>query len=301
MLAIVIGVLLGLGIVFLVEYLDDTIKTPDDISRITGLSTLGAISRLKESGGPRQLVTWLRTKAPESEAYRTLRTNIQFSSVDKPIRSLLVTSSSPGEGKSTTTANLAAVLAQTGQRVIVVDTDLRRPVLHKVFGVPNNVGLTNSLLAGENVSLDGYLQATEIGSLSVLTSGPIPPNPSELLGSHRMERLVDTLAQAADIVLFDSPPILAVTDAVVMARHVDGVLLVVDAGHTREHALAQAVGELQKTGVNLLGVALNRLDTRRGGYYYYYYYYSDDQDGRRRRSPAGRNLKLRLPWQRKPI
>jgi capsular exopolysaccharide synthesis family protein len=301
MLAVVIGALLGLGIVFLVEYLDDTVKTPDDISRITGLSTLGAIARLKESGGPRQLVTWLRTKAPESEAYRTLRTNIQFSSVDKPIRSLLVTSSSPGEGKSTTTANLAAVLAQTGQRVIVVDTDLRRPVLHKVFGVPNNIGLTNVLLAGENVSLEGYLQTTEIEPLCVLTSGPIPPNPSELLGSHRMERLVGALVQAADIVLFDSPPVLAVTDAVVMARHVDGVLLVVDAGHTREHALAQAVGELQKTGVNLLGVALNRLDTRRGGYYYYYYYYSEDQDGRRRRSSARRGVKLRLPWRRKPL
>ncbi len=233
MLAMIVGALIGLGIAFLVEYLDDTIKTPDDVSRVSGLSTLGAIARLKESGGSRQLVAWLRTKAPESEAYRTLRTNIQFSSVDRPIRSLLVTSSSPGEGKSTTTANLAVVLAQTGQRVIVVDTDLRRPVLHKVFGVPNNVGLTNALLAGENVSLDGYLQPTETETLSVLTSGPIPPNPSEMLGSHRMAHLVSVLSQAADIVLFDSPPVLAVTDAVVMARHVDGVVLVVDAGHTR--------------------------------------------------------------------
>ena len=190
-----------------------------------------------------------------------MRTNIQFSSVDKPIRSLLVTSSGPGEGKSTTTANLAVVLAQTGQRVIVVDTDLRRPVQHKVFGVPNNVGMTTALLAGENVSLENYLQPTEIETLSVLTSGPIPPNPSELLGSHRMENLVSTLAQSADIVLFDSPPVLAVTDAVVMARHMDGVLLVADAGHTNQHALALAAGELQKSGVNLLGVALNRLDT----------------------------------------
>ena len=233
MLAMIVGALLGLGIAFLFEYLDDTVKTPDDVSRVSGLSTLGAIARLKESGGPRHLVAWLRTKAPESEAYRTLRTNIQFSSVDRPIRSLLVTSSSPGEGKSTTTANLAVVLAQTGQRVIVVDTDLRRPVLHKVFGVPNNVGLTNALLAGENVSLDGYLQPTEIETLSVLTSGPIPPNPSEMLGSHRMEHLVSVLSQAADIVLFDSPPVLAVTDAVVMARHVDGVLA---GGRRRPHA-----------------------------------------------------------------
>jgi capsular exopolysaccharide synthesis family protein len=299
MLATIVGVLLALGIAFLIEYLDDTVKTPDDVSRVSGLSTLGAIARLKESGSPRQLIAWMRVKSPESEAYRTLRTNIQFSSVDNPIRSLLVTSSSPGEGKSTTTANLAVVLAQTGQRVIVVDTDLRRPVLHKVFGIPNNVGLTTALLAGENLSPEDYLQSTEIDTLSVLTSGPIPPNPSELLGSHRMQHLIEVLAQAADIVLFDSPPVLAVTDAVVLGRQVDGVLLVADAGNTREHALAQAAAELQKTGTNVLGVALNRLDTRRGGYYYYYYY-SDEQGGQHRRSPIRNAARLRWPWQRTP-
>jgi succinoglycan biosynthesis transport protein ExoP len=297
MLATIVGVLLALGIAFLIEYLDDTVKTPDDVSRVSGLSTLGAIARLKESGGPRQLVAWMRVKSPESEAYRTLRTNIQFSSVDNPIRSLLVTSSSPGEGKSTTTANLAVVLAQTGQRVIVVDTDLRRPVLHKVFGIPNNVGLTTALLAGESLSLEDYLQPTEIDTLSVLTSGPIPPNPSELLGSHRMQHLIEVLAQATDIVIFDSPPVLAVTDAVVLGRQMDGVLVVADAGNTREHALAQAAAELQKTGANVLGVALNRLDTRRGGYYYYYYY-SDEQGGQGRRSPIRNASRLRWPWQR---
>lgn len=303
LLAAVVGAMLALGAAFLIEYLDDTVKTPDDISRISGLSTLGAIARLKDTGGTRQLIAWLRTKAPESEAYRTLRTNIQFSSVDKPVRSLLVSSSSPGEGKSTTTANLAVVLAQTGQRVIVVDTDLRRPVLHKVFSVPNNTGLTTVLLAGDNDSLAAHLQPTEIENLSVLTSGPIPPNPSELLGSHRMGALVEALSQAADIAIFDSPPVLAVTDAVVLARQVDGVLLVADAGHTREHALASAVAELQKTGANVLGVALNRLDARRGSYYYYYYYYySEEEGGQRRRTVSrnGNNSRLRLPWQRKP-
>ena len=206
--------LLALGIAFLIEYLDDTVKTPDDVSRVTGLSTLGAIARLKESGGPAQFISWLRTKSPESEAYRTLRTNIQFSSVDKPIRTLLVTSSGPGEGKSTTAANLAVVMAQTGQRVILVDTDLRRPVLHKVFGVPNNVGADDRAAGRRGCSLADYLQPTEIDNLTVLTSGPIPPNPSELLGSHRMAHLIEELAQAADIVIFDSPPVLAVTDAV---------------------------------------------------------------------------------------
>lgn len=311
LLAAVVGAMLALGTAFLIEYLDDTVKSPDDISRVSGLSPLGAIARLKDTGGARQLIAWLRTKAPEAEAYRTLRTNIQFSSVDKPVRTLMVTSSSPGEGKSTTTANLAVVMAQTGQKVIVVDTDLRRPVQHKVFGVPNNTGLTTALLASDATLASSYLQPTEIENLSVLTSGPIPPNPSELLGSHRMKALVETLSQAADLVIFDSPPVLAVTDAVVLGRQVDGVLLVADAGKTREQALITAAGELQKVGANTLGVALNRLDTRRGGYYYYYYYYSDEETGQRRRSSRnghgndsdrGENgWRVRLPWQRKAV
>jgi capsular exopolysaccharide synthesis family protein len=299
LLAAVIGMLIAFGVIFLIEYLDDTVKSPDDVDRVAGLSTLGAIARLKDAGGTRQLIASMRSKAPETEAYRTLRTNIQFSSVDKPIRSLLVTSSSPGEGKSTTTANLAVVLAQTGQSVIVVDTDLRRPVLHKVFGVPNNTGLTTALLAGESGALESNIQPTDVDNLRVLTSGPIPPNPSELLGSQRMRHLIDALAGQADLVIFDSPPVLAVTDAAVMGRQVDGVLLVADAGKTREHAMASAVGELQKTGANLLGVALNRLDTRRGAYqYYYYYYYADEEGGKRRKS--NRNDSGKLPWQRKP-
>ncbi len=297
LLAAIVGAMLALGAAFLVEYLDDTVKTPDDVSRVSGLSTLGAIARLKDTDATRQIVAWLRSKTPESEAYRTLRTNIQFSSVDKPIRTLLISSSSPSEGKSTTAANLAVVLAQTGQRVIVVDTDLRRPVQHKVFGVPNNTGLTTALLDGDNITLDGHLQPTEIENLRVLTSGPIPPNPSELLGSHRMAKLIETLSSQADVVIFDSPPILAVTDAAVMGRQVDGVLLVADAGTTREQALAGATEELRKTGANVLGVALNRLDARRGGYYYYYYYYSDESGERRR---DGRKPKITLPWRRKP-
>jgi len=307
LLAAVVGAMIAVGAAFLIEYLDDTIKTPDDVARVSGLSTLGAIARLKETGGTRQLVAWLQTKAPESEAYRTLRTNVQFSRVDKPVRSLLVTSAGPSEGKSTTAANLAVVMAQTGQRVVLVDTDLRRPVMHKVFGVANNTGLTSALLNGDQVVLDGHLQGTEVENLSLLTSGPIPPNPSELLGSHRMARLVEKLAGQADLVIFDSPPVLAVTDAAVMGRQVDGVVLVVDAGQTREQVLGQAAGELQKTGANLLGVVLNRLDSRRGGYYYYYYYYSEEEGGQRRRSisPHGADEegapargRARFPWPR---
>jgi non-specific protein-tyrosine kinase len=304
LLATVVGALIAVGAVFLIEYLDDTVKSPDDVTRVTGLSTLGAIARLKEAGTQRQLIAWLQTKAPETEAYRTLRTNIQFSSVDKPIRTLIVTSAGPSEGKSTTAANLAVVMAQTGQKVILIDTDLRRPVVHKTFGVPNNVGITTALLAGQDLDLEAYIQPTDIESLSVITSGPIPPNPSELLGSHRMAHVIAELAKVADLVIFDTPPVLVVTDASVLGRQVDGVLLVADAGGTREQALAQAVGEMQKTGGNVLGVALNRLDSRsRGYYYYYYYYYYTDEGGQRRRradSSNGGGPKLRLPWQHKP-
>ncbi len=300
LLAAVVGALLAMGAAFMVEYLDDTLKTPDDVERVSGLSTLGAIARLKDTGGTRQLVAWLQSRAPESEAYRTLRTNIQFSSVDKPVRTLLVTSSGPGEGKSTTAANLAVVMAQTGQRVVLVDTDLRRPVLHKVFGVPNNTGLTAAMLAGDDLAMQTLLQPTGVENLSVLTSGPVPPNPSELLGSHRMASLIGNLAAAADLVVFDSPPVLAVTDAAVLGRQLDGVLLVVDAGKTREQALANATTELQQTGANVLGIALNRIDSRRGGYYYYYYhYYAEHGSGQGWRSAD--NGKPRWPWQRKPV
>jgi len=304
LLAMIVGGMLAVGAAFLVEYLDDTVKSPDDVTRVTGLSTLGAIARLKDAAGTqRQLIAWVQTKAPETEAYRTLRTNIQFSSVDKPVRTLLVTSSGPGEGKSTTAANLAVVMAQTGQKVILVDTDLRRPVIHKTFGVPNNVGITTALLAGQDIDLAAYVQPTEIENLTVLTSGPIPPNPSELLGSHRMAHVIEQLSQVADLVIFDTPPVLVVTDASVLGRQVDGVLLVADAGGTREQALVQTVGELRKTGVNILGIALNRLDSRsRGYYYYYYYYYNTDEGGNRRRradSETGRGPRFRLPWQQK--
>ena len=304
LLAAIIGALLAVGIAFLIEYLDDTIKTPDDVQRVAGLSTLGAIARLKEVGDSHRLVSWLNSRAPESEAYRTLRTNLQFSSVDHPVKTLLVTSSSPGEGKSTTASNLAVMLAQAGQQVIIVDADLRRPVLHKVFNVPNNVGLTTALLAGDDATVRNYFQTTEVENLSVLTCGPIPPNPSELLGSHRMGHLISALSGEADIVLFDSPPVLAVTDAAVMGRQVDGILMVADAGKTREHALAQAAAELKNTGGNLLGVTLNRLDKRRGGYSYYYYYYYNDESSERRRSSSrngSHGVRIKLPWQRKPV
>jgi capsular exopolysaccharide synthesis family protein len=173
-------------------------------------------------------------------------------------------------------------MAQAGLSVIVVDSDLRRPALHKFFGVDNKQGLTDALLQS-TPNLDGYLQGTAIENLQVLASGPLPPNPSELLGSQRMRDLVGQLKGKADVLLFDSPPVLAVTDAAVLANQVDGVLLIVDAGATRREAASRARETMAKVGASLLGVALNKLSAKGAGGYYYYYYYSSEGEGKERR------------------
>ena len=285
LLAAAIGLILAVSAAFLLEYLDDTLKTPDDIMQALGLSALGAIARIEGDTLADKLITADHPKSPISEAYRVLRTNLQFSSVDRPLKTLLVTSANPIEGKSVTAANIGVVMAQAGHSVIMVDSDLRRPVLHKIFQIPNNEGFTNALLHA-NPSPGAYLQPTKVENLRVLTTGPLPPNPSELLGSERMKGLIEHLKSEADVVIFDSPPSLAVTDAAVLAMQMDGTLLVVDAGATRRGLAGRAVENLQKVGGNVLGVVLNKLSARRGGYYYhYYYYYSSDSErtGRRKR------------------
>lgn len=206
----------------------------------------------------KELITLANPKSPVSEAYRTLRTNIQFSSLDKPLRTLLVTSSSPNEGKSTTLGNLAVTFAQAGYRVILVDCDLRRPSLHEVFRIENSAGLT-SLIIDDNPA-SGLARETSVPNLRVIPAGPLPPNPSELLGSQRMDKVIEVLKSEADFVLFDCPPILAVTDAAVLARKVDGVLLVVSAGKTKREHAARAKLLLDKVNANILGVALNNAE-----------------------------------------
>jgi len=293
LLAAAIGLLLALGAAFLLDYLDDTIKTPEDVQAATQLPLLGALARVEGEATGEQLVTVAQPKSPNAEAYRILRTNLLFSAVDHPPRSLLVTSPSPGEGKSTTLANLGVVMAQQGQRVVLVDSDLRRPTLHRWFQLPNAAGLTNALLS-EHPSAAPYLQATPVENLKVLTSGPLPPNPAELLGSARFGELLKDLHQHADVILLDSPPCLAVTDAPVLARQVDGVLLIVDAGVTRRQWAISAQETLNKVGAKILGVGLNRLKPTNGGYYYYYrHYYSDDKPATKR--GQGRGWRRWLP------
>jgi non-specific protein-tyrosine kinase len=289
-LAAAVGAMIAVGVAFTIEYLDDTIKTPDDVRRALGLETLGVIGRIGE--GQEELVVVGDARSPVAEAFRALRTNIRFAAVDAPLRTLLVTSPTVTEGKSFTVANLAASMAEADLRVVAVDADLRRPRQHRIFHIEHAGGLTGALLAGQ---LDGNVCAAHYeGRLALLTAGERPPNPAEMLGSQRMAGLLAKLQERADVVLVDSPPVLPVADAAVLAPQVDGVLLVVEAGRTRRGAAQRAVEGLHKVGANVIGAVINGVPRGRGAYYYYYYYADGypGEDGvgplrrRRRRGPV---------------
>ncbi|MGQ9480079.1 CpsD/CapB family tyrosine-protein kinase [Chloroflexus sp.] len=206
------------------------------------------------SSSEQVLITLREPASAAAEAYRTLRTNILFSSLDKPIHTLLITSAEPTPEKSLTAANLAVTMAQAEQRVLLVDCDLRQPMLHTTFGLANDQGLTSAILDQEAPLA---IQPTEVLGLSLLPSGPLPPRPADLLGSRRMEGLLHRLRQAADIVIFDTPPVQNVTDALVLSTRVDGVLLVVQAGRSRRDRVREARQKLEKVKANLLGVVLS--------------------------------------------
>lgn len=199
------------------------------------------------------LITITDPRSPISEAYRSLRTNLSFYSLDNPIRSLVVTSPAPDEGKSTTVANLAVTMAQSGRKTILMDCDLRRPSLHTFFNLKGDVGVTTAVLEG---SSSAPLQATKIENLQLLASGPKPPNPADLLGSRQIDRILENLLQEADIILIDAPPVVGVTDAAVLGAKVDGVLLVVSAGKTKRDQAERAKELLEKARVNIVGATL---------------------------------------------
>jgi len=214
------------------------------------------------------LITLTEPSSAASEAYRTLRMNLQFASLDRQVRSLLISSPGPGEGKTTTLANLAVTMAQVDQRVIMVDCDLRRPVLHQLFGLSNERGLTTMMLDDEALA-HPPLQATTINGLSLLASGTLPPRPSDLLGSKRMELVLNKLLENADLLLLDAPPVMAVTDAVVLSTKVDAVLLVVSAGETKREQAQSAIERLKKVNAHIVGTVLNNVavDTTLHDYY----------------------------------
>lgn len=281
--AALIGFVLAASAAYLLEYLDDTVKSAEQIERLTDLPVLAGIAPIEADSLPNKLVALHQPRSLIAEAFRSLRTGVQFATLDIPRRKLLITSANPSEGKSVTAANLAIVMAQAGYKVLLIDTDLRRPELHKLFGVQRNNGLTNLLLllelekedrasAERQETLTGFIQKTAEPNLFVMASGPVPPNPSELLGSSKMGRLLDKLSSQFDYLILDSPPTLAVTDAILLSAQVDATLLVVDYGQTRRNQLQQSVKRLRDVKANLIGISLNRLKPQADGYFYYYQY-----------------------------
>jgi len=211
-------------------------------------------------------------KSHFAEAFRVLRTNIDFFSPDHQLKTLLITSPGPGEGKSTTAANLALVMAQINKKIALIDTDLRWPSLHKVFGIKNETGLTN-VLAGR-ASVESAIR--KIYGINLITAGPLPPNPSELLSSQRMEEIWKNLKQTYDLIIVDSPPVNLVSDAAIVAGKVDGTVLVIESGQTRIDCAREAKEQLQKVRANIIGVILNKVSSKGSRYYYHGYYYSHE-------------------------
>jgi len=284
LIGLAVGTLIGLGIAFLIEYLDDSLKTSDDVMRVLELGTLGNVVRFPK-GTKSPLVALDSPRAPYVEAYRNLRTNLQFSFAVDSTATLVVASAEPGEGKSTTIANLAVVMAQVGKRVLLVDTDLRRPTQHHIFGVPAEPGLTDVFL-GEQ-TFDQVVRETPVPSLHLLTSGRLPPNPAELLASAWMDRFIMQMQERYDVVLFDAPPILPVTDAILLASKTKHLVWIISAGKTRADTLRRAREALLQVDAKILGVVLNRISGGSGYGYYYYYYYSKDGT-KQKRSPSER-------------
>jgi non-specific protein-tyrosine kinase len=284
-LAAVLGLLVIAGLIALLELLYDGVRDTDAVMEAAGLSTLGVISRMKgtrSSSEMYQLAALLYPRSGVAEAYRTLRTNVEFSAVDRPIRTLLVTSAVPGEGKTVTAANLAVVFAQAGRRVLLVDADLRKPGVHIIFDLPNAHGLT-TLLRDPDVSLDAIVQSTEQENLRILTTGPLPPNPAELVGSKRMRTVLDLLTGSEDLVIFDSPPLQAVTDAAILGSFLDATVFVIDAQRSKRRVIRPAREALAKAGANVLGAVLNRIpasaDSERSPYYGGYGRFDDAATG----------------------
>ncbi len=284
-LAILVGLLGGVALSFLLEQLDTTITTREQVEERLGLPFLGIIPAIKEarSEDERDLFVHSHPRSAAAECLRAVRTNLLFMSPEKPLRTILVTSSGPGEGKTTTAATLAATMADSGNRVLVLDADMRRPRLHRVFGLENGAGLS-SLILGEGEPHD-LIRATSVPNLFVLTCGPIPPNPTELLHTAAFDALLEDVGKRFDRMIIDSPPAGAVADAIVVSTRVDGTLLVLKAGETSRDAAGRTVRSLLDVKARILGAVLNDLDLenqRYGQYYQYYrygYYGSAHHDG----------------------
>jgi polysaccharide biosynthesis transport protein len=272
-LAAIIGLMLAAGIAFLVEYLDDTLKTPDEVEQILGIPVLGFVAEMQyKNKKEAEVYVSHQPRSPVSEAFRSLRTNLEFSSVNKPIRTIIVTSPSPAEGKTTISVNLAAIYAQSGKRVALVDADMRHPCVHQLLGLPNRDGLSNLFRSGESVQSVSRTKL-ELPQMMVITTGSLPPNPAELLGSERMSQILNELCDLVDVVVIDTPPSL-VADAQILSGKVDAVLLVIQPGKTQAETAMSSMELFKRAGARVIGTVVNRIPRNREYYYGGYKYYS---------------------------
>lgn len=271
-LGLLVGLAIGVGGAVLRETLDTSVTSTEEVKQITGGPVLGVVPEDPRAASQPLVDESTSVHNPRVEAYRQLRTNLQFVDVDHPVRALVVTSAIPVEGKTVTAANLAIAMAESGRRVVLIEADLRRPRTADYFGMEGAVGLTNVLIG--QASAHDLLQQFARLPLWVLASGPLPPNPSELLGSHQMGELLKELGEESDVVLLDAPPLLPVTDAAVLATQCDGALLVARHGHTTRDQIAGAVAALDQVGAHLLGTVINRVPVKSGTAYGYSYGYS---------------------------
>ncbi|MBU0609887.1 MAG: polysaccharide biosynthesis tyrosine autokinase [Armatimonadetes bacterium] len=280
--SLTLGLAAGIALALFLEALDDTLHSPDDIAAYTEATFLGMVPMLED---PTQgLITVISPKSPPAEAYRTLRSNIHFAQVDHPAHTFVITSAGAGEGKTMTTANLAAVFAQAGQEVLLIDADLRRPSLHRIFNVSSERGLTN-VLVGET-DLTEVMFETDVPGLHIIPTGPLPPNPAELLESQQMTRVIARAQELADVVFFDSPPAIVLTDAVILSSKVERTILVAEAGQVTRDAFNEMCRLINNARGTILGVVLNKLRLSAADYYYYYYYYDYSHCAPRRGTPT---------------
>lgn len=298
-LALVVGGMIGVGTAFLLDYLDDTIHTPEDAQAALGVNVLGTMPDIHESETIADLAA-SNPLMPAAEAFRSLRTSLQYASLDTPLRTLLFTSSAQGEGKSFMAANTATAFALSGKRVLLLETDLRRPRVHRLWDQEREPGLSEALKAFSDAQADGddglaavraSIRSSHVDNLALITAGTKVSTPAELLNSQTFRSLLDALQTTYDLIVIDAPPLLTVTDAAVLANHVDGVVMVVVSGETRLPMAARAVERINSVGGHLLGFVVNRLSERSGGYYYRYYTYQHDYtyhgNGRDGKAPTG--------------